>query len=296
MSVLGFAMSLHMIKKALAKIEGRLKFYQSRSKILCGFLSFIRRASVKGVDTFVGVLIAVLLTTGHVMAETPENIDRLQARLKALVPELEPSGIEPTPIDGLYEVRYGAEVLYLSEEGRYLLRGSLLDLQERQDLTEATRAKARLDMLGKLDEQQMIVFSPKDPRYTITVFTDIDCAYCRKLHSEIDRYLARGIKVRYLAFPRTGVNSPSFDKAVDVWCAPNRNAALTKAKNNQPVADQSCDNPVEEQMELGQLLGVSGTPAIVLESGEMISGYQPAKPLSEMLAKLANSDAATLDR
>lgn len=284
-----------MIVKALAKIVNvRLGFFQSRSKLhFLRFVSFQRLVLLKSADTLLGVLIAILLATGHVIAAEPDNMSRLREQLNALVPELEPSSIEPTPIDGLYEVRYGAEVLYVSEEGRYLLRGSLVDLQERQDLTEMARAKARLNMLSQVNERQMIVFSPKNPKHTITVFTDIDCAYCRKLHSEIDRYLARGIKVRYLAFPRTGVDSPSFDKAVDVWCAPNRNVALTKAKKGQPVADQSCNNSVEEQMELGHLLGVSGTPAIVLESGEMIPGYQPAKSLSEMLDKLAMRHAAT---
>jgi thiol:disulfide interchange protein DsbC len=247
-------------------------------------------------NLLLGALIAAALTTGHVMAAEQETIDKLRARLNSLVPELEPSGIEPTPIEGVYEVRYGAEVLYLSADGRYLLRGSLVDLQEHQDLTETTRKEARVDLLSKLDEKQMIVFSPEHPKHTITVFTDIDCAYCRKLHSEINQYLAQGIKVRYLAFPRTGVDSPSFEKAVDVWCAENRNAAITKAKSDQPVAKRSCENPVEEQMELGKMLGVSGTPAIVLENGEMIPGYQPAKPLGEMLDLLPEKDVATANQ
>ncbi|MGH8503458.1 MAG: DsbC family protein [Gammaproteobacteria bacterium] len=236
------------------------------------------------------------LAAGAVAADEQDVTDRLRARLSALVPELQPDSIEPSPVEGIYQVAYGAQILYISADGRYLLRGSLVDLENREDLTEAASAKVRRQTLDKLDEDQMIVFSPEKPRHTITVFTDIDCGYCRKLHAEINQYLAQGIKVRYLAFPRAGVNSTSYDKAVDVWCAQDRNVALTRAKRDEAVADESCDNPVKAQYELGQALGVSGTPAIMLENGEMIPGYQPAKPLAAMLDELAQTSAATANR
>jgi thiol:disulfide interchange protein DsbC len=238
------------------------------------------------------LVVLLLALTVPVGAEEQGVTDSLRARLSALVPDVQPDSITPTPVSGIYEVTYGAQVLYLSKDGRYFFRGDLIDLQERKDLTEATRTKVRLNILSKLDERQMIIFSPEEPKHTITVFTDIDCAYCRKLHAEIDEYLREGIEVRYLAFPRAGVDSPSYEKAVDVWCATDRNAAITRAKSDQPVADASCDNPVKEQMELGQMIGVSGTPAIVLENGELIPGYQPAKALGEVLESLPGRDAS----
>jgi thiol:disulfide interchange protein DsbC len=234
-------------------------------------------------------LLLMLVIMNPAMAEAQDATDALRARLSALVPGLQPDSIKPSPVEGIYEVRYGAQVLYLSADGRYMFRGSLFDLEQRQDLTEAASNQARMEILEKLDEQQMIVFSPKRPKHTVTVFTDIDCPYCRKLHAEIDQYLQEGIEVRYLAFPRAGVGSPSFEKAVDVWCADDPNAALTHAKRGEPVSDKTCDNPIKEQMELGQMLGVSGTPAIVLENGEMIPGYQSAKALSAMLDTLADT-------
>jgi thiol:disulfide interchange protein DsbC len=240
------------------------------------------------IKSLLGMFLLVLVTAAPVMAQDQAPTDMLRARLNALAPNLQPDSIQPSPVEGVYEVTYGAQVLYLSEDGRYLFRGSLIDIARRADLTEAARAGARRRILGKIDKQQMIVFSPEQPRHTITVFTDIDCTYCRKLHSEIGQYLQEGIEVRYLAFPRAGVNSTSYEKAVDVWCAQDRNVALTRAKRDQPVADRSCANPVKAQMKLGHTLGVSGTPAMVLESGEMIPGYQPARALAQTLDQLAD--------
>ena len=130
----------------------------------------------------------------------------------------------------------------------------------------------------------MIVFAPEGkPSYTITVFTDIDCGYCRKLHGEMAGYNAEGIKVQYLFYPRAGEGSPSFAKAVSVWCADDRRTALTDAKAGKSIPDKTCPNPVKEHLELGEKMGVSGTPAIVLENGEMVPGYIPPKRLAAML-------------
>jgi thiol:disulfide interchange protein DsbC len=236
------------------------------------------------------ILLLAFFIVGIAQAAPLDGTEAIRARLHALIPDLRPDSIKPTPVDGVYEVRYGAQVLYLSGDGRYYFRGNLMDLKQHKDLTEAARSKARVDMLSKVDERQMIVFSPKNPKYTITVFTDIDCPYCRKLHFQIAQYMSEGIKVRYLAFPRAGVNSPSYDKAVNVWCADNRRVALTRAKRDEPIPHKTCKNPIKAQMKLGRLLGVSGTPAIVLENGEMIPGYQPPRVLAAALAKLDRSD------
>jgi thiol:disulfide interchange protein DsbC len=130
----------------------------------------------------------------------------------------------------------------------------------------------------------MLIFSPDKPTHTITVFTDIDCGYCRKLHHEMADYHAKGIRVRYLMFPRSGVNSPSYDKAVSVWCSEDRNDSLTKAKNGKDPAPRTCDNPVQNHMAMGRSIGVQGTPSIVFEDGRVIPGYVPAERLAAMLA------------
>lgn len=230
-------------------------------------------------------ILSFVLLAQSAWGEQPVAVERVRSKLAELVPEQAPDSIKPTPIKDLYEVVYGAQVMYVSAEGRYLLRGNLIDLDQRQDLTEQTRSGARKEALAKVDESEMLVFSPSSKKtlHTLTVFTDIDCPYCRKLHSEINEYTNAGIKVRYLLFPRTGKNSPSYYKAVNVWCAKDRNEALTKAKQGKELPKRTCKNPVQSQMELGQLIGVNGTPATVLENGEMVPGYRPAKEMIQML-------------
>ncbi|MCP4409565.1 MAG: DsbC family protein, partial [Gammaproteobacteria bacterium] len=231
-------------------------------------------------------LIFTVLIYGQ-MAAAADPTDNIRLKLATLVPGMNPDSIEATPVKGLYEVAYGAQVMYFSGDGRYMLRGNLIDLDQRKDLTEKTRNKARKAALAKLGKEDMIVFSPKQIKHTITVFTDIDCPYCRKLHAEMEEYKQAGIEVRYLLFPRAGVKTPSYEKAVSVWCADDKNKALTDAKQGTKVDTKDCKNPIEAQMNLGQLVGVTGTPAIILEDGEMLPGYRPAKQLAMMLDELA---------
>jgi thiol:disulfide interchange protein DsbC len=128
----------------------------------------------------------------------------------------------------------------------------------------------------------MVVFAPKAPKTHITVFTDTDCGYCQKLHSEVPELNRLGVEVRYVAFPRQGLNSPAAKELVSVWCAKDQQDAMNRAKTRQSVADASCDNPVAKQYQLGQMIGVNGTPAIVLANGKMIPGYQPAPQLAKI--------------
>jgi thiol:disulfide interchange protein DsbC len=242
----------------------------------------------KGVFMRAQPLTVLLLVLGLLLppvttADTAEEIERIKQRWHELLPQVEPDAIEPTPIPGLYAVRYRATVYYFSADGRYLVSGSMIDLDTREDLTEKLVAGYRKAQIDAVPESEMIVYSPKEKRHTVTVFTDIDCPYCRKLHREMAEYNKRGIEVRYLAFPRAGVGSESYKKAVSVWCAKDRNAAMDKAKAGEPVEEKTCDNPVRKQMALGNAVGVEGTPAIVLENGEMIPGYQPAARLAAKL-------------
>lgn len=208
---------------------------------------------------------------------------QIKDRLVKLLPEYKIDSIEETPVSGLFEVVMGPQVIYVSGDGKYMLQGRLIDLAKREDLTEPRRAAARKDTVEKVGEGSMVIFAPDKYDHTVTVFTDIDCGYCRKLHREIESYGDEGVRVRYVFYPRAGIGSDSYKKAVSVWCADDRQQAMTDAKAGKDVESKSCTNPVQDHMELGELLGVTGTPAILLESGDMVPGYVPAKRLVGIL-------------
>ncbi len=215
------------------------------------------------------------------------------APLQTALNGAKPDSIMPSSIPGLYEVIVGGQVLYLSQDGRFAVQGDILELSSRTNLTENRRGALRSQAIAAVGESNMVVFAPEgQARHTVTIFTDIDCGYCRKLHSQIADYNKEGIKIRYLMFPREGIGSESFNKAVAVWCADNRQDALTKAKRGENVERKTCDNPVKAQYELGQKLGVRGTPSLILESGDMIPGYVPPTQLTQMLAETQSSKAA----
>lgn len=199
------------------------------------------------------------------------------------MPTLPIESVVPSPIKGLFEVTVGGDILYVSDDGKYLLQGRLIDTQTKTDLTDEKLSGVRKAALDKLGEEKMIIFKPKIHTYTATIFTDIDCGYCRKLHSELDSYLAEGIQIQYVFYPRAGKGSDSYNKAVSVWCAKDRNAALTAAKKDQKVEAKTCENPIDEHMALATSFDVKGTPMIVTEKGTIYPGYLPAKQLVEIL-------------
>ena len=210
-----------------------------------------------------------------------------EVAIRQALGDVKPASVEPTPVSGLYEVVVGSSVVYMSADGRYMLQGELVDVQNRVSLTEPRRRQVTRTVIESVGEDNMIVFKPEKEKHEITVFTDIDCGYCRKLHNEMDQYLNEGIKVRYMMFPRAGVRSESYKKAVAVWCAEDRNGALTDAKNGKAVEMKTCDNPIDLHMSLVQQLGARGTPFIVLEDGSTQPGYVPAKKLSQLLDQAA---------
>lgn len=196
----------------------------------------------------------------------------------------QPDKVQPAPLDGMYEVVYGAKLYYVSADGRYLFSGDLIDLKTRINLTEKNRSDARLKAIESVDESDMIIYKAKgEEKHTVTVFTDIDCGYCRKLHHGMSEMNELGITVRYLAYPRAGVGSSSYDKAVSVWCAKDRNEAMDEAKSGATPDIVTCDAPVKEQLALGASIGVTGTPALVLEDGTLMPGYLPPKRLAKAL-------------
>jgi len=232
--------------------------------------------------------LAAVLTAAVFTAGASADEAAVKQGLARLLPDVTPDSIEASAVPGLYEVLIGPRLYYMSEDGDYLLHGKLINTKTRENLTEAKETKAKKVVIDAVSEDSMIVYGADDAKHTITVFTDIDCGYCRKLHREMEDYTEAGIKVRYLFYPRAGVGSPSYQKAVSVWCADDSAKAMTAAKTGGNVEDKTCENPVQDHMELGELMGVNGTPALVLDSGQVLPGYIPA----DRLAKYLNAEDA----
>ena len=207
----------------------------------------------------------------------------IKKALNEFMPGAQVDSIKPAEISGLYEVVSGGNIFYASEDGRYLIQGQLFDAIEKKNITESKLSNVRKAALDKVGEKNMIIFKPKSPKHVVSVFTDIDCGYCRKLHSEIDQYLAQGITVQYLFFPRAGKGSESYTKAISVWCAADQQKALTAAKKGEKLEAKTCTHPIDDHMALGEAFGMSGTPMIVTEKGAVLPGYVPAAQLAKML-------------
>lgn len=229
------------------------------------------------------IKIAALSLLGLTSPVTHADENAIRQALTKSMPSVKVEAVQPSEISGLYEVTVGGNIFYVSGDGKYLLQGHLVDVAARTDLTEEKLSGTRKQAIEKLGVDKMIVFKPKISKYTVSIFTDIDCGYCRKLHSEIDQYMAEGITIQYLFFPRAGKGSDSYHKAVSVWCADDRKAALTAAKKGDTPPAKTCDNPVDEHMQLGEDFEVKGTPMIVTEKGNIFPGYLPAKQLVEAL-------------
>jgi len=198
----------------------------------------------------------------------------VRARVVAKLPGAQASDVAVSPIPGLYEVAMGGLIAYVSADGKYLLSGNVYDLDTQENLTASRRNSARAKALATASESNMIVFGPANAKMTVTVFTDIDCGYCRKFHSQIAEVNKSGVRVRYMFFPRTGPGTESWTKAEQVWCAADRREALTRAKKGDTVKGKTCgDAAVKSQYELGSDLGVEGTPAIFTQTGDYIGGY-----------------------
>ena len=240
---------------------------------------------IKRYFQFVVVAAAVLCFGASVSAaDVDPQLAEVRAKVSSMFESIDPEHVNPSPIDGWYTVQKGPIVAYISADGRYLMQGDLIDLDLQVNLTEQSRSDARRDLVATLKDDESILFSPAEPKHSVTVFTDVDCTYCRKLHSEIDEYLGRGIAVRYLLYPRNGPASRAWSKSEEVWCAKDRNQALTAAKLDRKFETSQCDaSMIGKHYALGQGVGLSGTPAIVLEDGTLISGYLPPAALSGRL-------------
>ncbi|MEM7054807.1 MAG: DsbC family protein [Pseudomonadota bacterium] len=229
------------------------------------------------------VCLLALLVSLPVFAQ---DYDVVRERISSLTNSAASPIIAETPIDGLLQVRLGSEVVYMTDDARFLVQGRVLDLDTRVDLTDQAKAELRREAIADIQHESLISFGPEDADHELMVFTDVDCGFCRKLHHEMDQYNEAGIRIHYLAFPRAGVGSETFNKMQSVWCAEDPNAAMDIAKDGDTPLPMSCDSPVMAQYELGQSLGVTGTPALVTHNGDLIPGYVPAADLRARLELL----------
>jgi len=231
------------------------------------------------------ILLAIVVSLPLVSAAQPRAA-AADARIEIAkrFPGSRPEDFRASPLPGIFEYANGAEILYVSADGKFAIAGDLFDVASEDNLSEKRRRELRLALVKKVPENQMVIFGPRNARHTVTVFTDIDCGYCRKLHSEMTRYNQLGIRIRYLFYPREGPDSDSWAKAVAVWCSPNRNDAMTRAKKGENIGSPKCvSNPVAKDYELGRVVGLRGTPAIVTADGDLLPGYVPPDMLLKRL-------------
>lgn len=228
-------------------------------------------------------------------AGTPDA--RAVEAVHQLNPKVEVERVAAAPMPGFREVVVAGQVVYVSDDGRYLFLpgsgGALFDVNAKKNLSEDTMAAMRKQLLQTIPVSERIVFAPAKPKYTVAVFTDVECGYCRKLHSEIAEYNRLGIAIEYLAFPRMGIGSDDYRKMVAVWCAPDRRKALTAAKNDNPPAYSNCKSSVNMQYDVGQRVGLTGTPMILSADGTQLGGYLPPAALRETLDKMAAEQVQT---
>lgn len=227
--------------------------------------------------------------TAATSAGDPAIEARVRASLGQLDPNFNPDYIGAAPFAGFREVVVSGQVLYVSDDGKYLLQAQPYDISKRALATSEGLLAYRRGLLAQVPAEQRISFVPPNAKYTVTVFTDTECGYCRKLHQDIAELNRNGIGVEYLAFPRMGPGSQDFNDMISVWCADDRKAAMNNAKAGQPVGAGSCTSPVAMHYELGQKLGVNGTPAIFAADGTQLGGYVPPAQLKAALEGLGQA-------
>ena len=238
---------------------------------------------------FAALFAGLLTTPVNAEIEGDKNFDVVEAKLRSLVPDAKTIAISETPIEGILQVQINSDIVYVTTDGQYLLQGQIMDIDSRVNITDQAMSGLRVDLITELNRDEQISFSPDKPKYDLLVFTDLDCGYCRKLHNQMAEYNEVGIAIHYLAFPRAGIGSASFDKYVSVWCADDQNEAMTLAKNGADPEPQDCANPVEDQYQLGREIGVTGTPALITADGTLIPGYMPPATLRQRLDSMEAS-------
>ncbi len=222
------------------------------------------------------LLFTSLFIPHSVMAET-DSVEALRQALAKSMPEVKPTKISVSPVDGLYEVIVGSQVVYMSVDARYMIDGDLIDIKTKKNISEDAKSEIRLAVINKFTSEQMLVYKPEKVKDVITVVTDIDCPYCRRLHSEVPSYLEKNVEVRYIFMPLKG--AADMKKTISVWCSDDQQLALDTVKSGGQIEEKTCDNPIKEHLAMARKLGVRGTPAIILEDGQLLPGYVPVDKL-----------------
>ena len=234
-----------------------------------------------------GSLLAVSLT-----AVAQDEYTTVEERIRNLVPNAHSIAISETPIEGILMVQINGDIVYATADGKFLIQGRVVNLDTREDLTESAHSEVRRELIAGVDTSKQITFAPDDPDYELLVFTDIDCGYCRKLHAQVEEYNQNGISIRYMAFPRAGIGSKSYEKAVSVWCADDQQEAMTQAKLGSDQDPLQFENPIAEQYQLCISMGVTCNPSLLTADGTLITGYVPPEQILERLDKIAATSAA----
>jgi thiol:disulfide interchange protein DsbC len=229
------------------------------------------------------LLCLICLLPVPVAVSAEPDLSQIRAELARSFPEAKSATLRVSPVAGLYEVDLNGQVVYVSADGKFLILGDILEVKTRINLTEGLREKSVVKQLDAMGEKDMIVMGPANAKRTITVFTDVDCPYCVRLHQDVPELNKYGVKVRYLLYPRSGIGGETYQRSVSIWCADDRVKAVGIAKAGGRLAKKTCNNPVERHFQLGNRLDVSGTPTIFLDNGKRIGGYVPA---AKMLALL----------
>jgi thiol:disulfide interchange protein DsbC len=210
-------------------------------------------------------------------AEIPKGVTKTANSLSSLLrgnPSLDE--IRKTSVNGLYEATLGSNLIYITADGKHFILGEIYRTKNTENLTESRRNNMRMEAINAIDESEMVVFAPKrKTKYTVNVFTDVDCGYCAKFHNEVPLLNRAGVKVRYLAFPRAGKGSETYNTMVSVWCADDQQKAMTDAKARREIKTKTCNHPIDKLYNIGQDVGVTGTPALVLPNGTLLPGYIP---------------------
>jgi thiol:disulfide interchange protein DsbC len=233
------------------------------------------------------LLVALKITTVYAEPADESNYAVVEEKLRALVPNAKTIAISESPIKGILQVQINSDIVYVTEGAEYLVQGQIIDLDTRDNITDQAKSGIRMGLLTDLNRDEQISFAPEKTKYELLVFTDLDCGYCRKLHNQMAEYNEQGIAIHYLAFPRAGVGSTSYDDYVSVWCADDQQEAMTLAKNGADPEPKNCANPIVDQYNLGREIGVTGTPSMITLDGTMIPGYMPPAQLRQRLESLA---------
>jgi thiol:disulfide interchange protein DsbC len=237
-------------------------------------------------------LVSLFSLTVNIATAEEAVSSAVEDKIRALSPNAQTIAVSETPVAGMLQVQINSEIVYVSSDAKYLFQGQIMEIDTRVNITDQAKSGIRQGLLEGLNVEEQISFVPESPKYELLVFTDIDCGYCRKLHNQMDEYNQEGIAIHYMAFPRAGLGSESFDKFVSVWCADDQQSALTLAKNGTDPVPLECPNPIAEQYNLGREIGVTGTPALVTSDGTLIPGYMPPEKLRQRLEALETETPA----